>query len=79
MLDPREQAKGGFGAFVARENARGAAAADARVDAAEDGTGTPASTGPALVRDEASAPDSGTTLNAKAVPRPQPVDRGSRR
>lgn len=79
MLDPREQAKGGFGAFVARENARGAAAEDARVDAAEDAADEPGRTGPELVRDEAPSPNSGTTLHAKADPRPQPVDRGPRR
>ncbi|HEX6059953.1 MAG TPA: hypothetical protein VFZ11_13160 [Gemmatimonadaceae bacterium] len=79
MLDPREQKKGGFGAFVDRENERGAAAEAARVRAAEDGTGAPPRTGPVLVQDEKRAPLPGTTLEPKPEPRPLPLDRGPRR
>ena len=79
MLDPREQKKVGFGAFVDRENERGAAAEAARVRAAEDAPSAPPRTGPVLVKDEKRAPLPGTTLEAKPEPRPLPIDRGPRR
>ena len=65
MLDPREQKKGGFGAFVAREQERH------DVRAAAETQGSPASPGDALAPSVRSTsggtPDAPTTPAGEAV------------
>jgi hypothetical protein len=85
MLDPREQKKGGFGAFVERENARGDAERTSTDRLARDRSITPIGDAPSRVSEEKArnAPVPQTTLAdrtvERGVDRPLPVDPEPRR
>jgi hypothetical protein len=85
MLDPREQKKGGFGAFVDRENARADAERSSTDRLSRDRSITPIGDAPSRVGREKAriAPAPQTTLVERdverAVERPLSVDPESRR
>lgn len=80
MLDPREQKKGGFGAFVDRENARADAERNSTDRLVRDRSITPIGDAPSRLSEEKAriAPAPQTTLAERAVERPvdrpRPVD-----
>jgi hypothetical protein len=80
MLDPREQKKGGFGAFVDRENARGNAERTSTDRLVRDASVTPIGDAPSLLKEGKTrvAPAPQTTLAERTVERsgdrPLPVE-----
>jgi hypothetical protein len=85
MLDPREQKKGGFGAFVDRENARADAERNSTDRLTRDASVTPIGDAPSRLGQEKArvAPAPQTTLAERTVERaadrPLPVDPEPRR